>query len=94
MKKTLLAGAAAVALGVVAFAGSANAYCYWNGWNWDCNYYSYYNPAPADYYRGPPPYYPYYPQPSTGSSNPEVTGYKPDWAPSFNGTRPSGGAGR
>jgi len=95
MKKTVLAGAAALGLGVVAFAGGASAQCVWNGYSWDCNYANYYSaPAPADYYRGPPPYYPYYPQPSAGTSNPEITGYKPEWAPSQYGPRASGGSGR
>jgi len=91
VRKTLLAGAAALAVSVVAFAGGANAQCFWNGWAWDCNYVS---PPVATYYQPPPPYYPYYPQPSAGTSNPEITGYKPPWDPSLAGTRASGGSGR
>jgi len=65
--------------------------CFWNGWAWDCNYV---RPPVATYYQPPPPYYPYYPQPSAGTSNPEITGYKPPWDPSLAGTRASGGSGR
>ena len=36
MKKTLLGAAAAIAVAAVAFSGSANAACYWNGYNWNC----------------------------------------------------------
>ena len=36
MKMTLLGTAAAIALAAVAFSGSANAACYWNGYNWNC----------------------------------------------------------
>ena len=34
--KTLLGAAAAIAVAAVAFSGSANAACYWNGYNWNC----------------------------------------------------------
>ena len=36
MKKTLLGAAAAIGVAAVAFSGSANAACYWNGYNWNC----------------------------------------------------------
>jgi hypothetical protein len=36
MKMTLLGTAAAIALAAVAFSASANAACYWNGYNWNC----------------------------------------------------------
>ena len=34
MKMTLLGTAAAIAVAAGAFSGSANAACYWNGYNW------------------------------------------------------------
>ena len=42
----LLGTAAAIAIAAVGFSGSANAACYWNGYNWNCA-------SPQVYY---PPY--------------------------------------
>ena len=36
MKKILLGAAGAIAVAAVTFSGSANAACYWNGYNWNC----------------------------------------------------------
>ena len=47
MKKTLLGAAAAIAVAAVAFSGSANAACYWNGYSWNCaSPQVYYQPTP------------------------------------------------
>jgi hypothetical protein len=47
MKKTLLGAAAAIGVAAVAFSGSANAACYWNGYNWNCaSPQVYYQPYP------------------------------------------------
>ena len=71
MKKMLLAGAAAISIAVVGFAGPANAACYWTGYNWDCaaqrayqqpyNAYQY-APQPQSYYGYAQPHYGYYGQ--------------------------------
>ena len=64
MKKTLLgAAAAAIAVAAVAFSGSANAACYWNGYNWNCA-------SPQVYYQPYPYQYGY--QPYYGYSQPEL----------------------
>ncbi|MBV9828633.1 MAG: hypothetical protein JO001_23640 [Alphaproteobacteria bacterium] len=85
MRKLILGGAAVLALASGAFVGQANAQtgCTWTGYAWSC---------PQPYYAAPGTYAPYG-YPSTGS-NPEITGYKPPWLPSYPGPKPSGGAGR
>ena len=66
MKKTLLGAAAAIAVAAVAFSGSANAACYWNGYNWNCaSPQVYYQPYPYQY--GYQPYYGYSQPNSYGS---------------------------
>ena len=65
MKKTLLGAAAAIAVAAVAFSGSANAACYWNGYNWNCA-------SPQVYYQPYPYQYGY--QPYYGYSSPTPTG--------------------
>src|ERR1700719_3333332 len=62
MKKTLLGAAAAIAVAAVAFSGSANAACYWNGYNWNCA-------SPQIYYQ--PHTYQYGYQPYYGYSQPD-----------------------
>ena len=85
MNKALLGATAAVVLGAVAFATSAQAECFWNGFNWAC-------PAPAApvwaerYWTVPWQTYP-----TVGY---EYYGYKPQWLPSLPGPRASSGAGR
>ena len=85
MKKTLLATAAAIALAAVAFSSSANAACYWNGYNWNCA-------SPQVYYQ---PYtYQYGYQPYYGYSQPDSYGRYSYWNPSrYPGPRASGGSG-
>jgi hypothetical protein len=72
MSKTLLGTAVAIAVGALAFSGTAQAQCWWTkGYNWHCSvpstYPSYYPPATGSYYYpgGYPtyiyPYSPYYP---------------------------------
>ena len=86
MTKALLGAAAAVVFGAVALTSSAQAACWWNGWNWSCaggSRAAYYDP-----YWGGVPWQTY---PTVGY---EYNGYKPQWLPSYPGPRPSGGAGR
>lgn len=90
MKKVFLASAVAiVAVGAVAFSGSANAACYWNGYNWDCT-------APQAYQQ--PGTYQYGYQPSYGYGyTPQQQvyyGQYPQWnsAP-YPGPKASGGHG-
>jgi hypothetical protein len=85
MKKTLLGTAAAIALAAVAFSSSANAACYWNGYNWNCA-------SPQVYYQ---PYtYQYGYQPYYGYSQPDSYGRYSYWNPSrYPGPRASGGSG-
>lgn len=96
MKKILWTGAAVLAV-TVSFATGAKAQCFWNGYGWNCGtapmqpYYSHYSQPYAQPYTS---YNPYYPQPSTGTSNPEITGYKPAWEPSLPGPKAGPGAGR
>jgi hypothetical protein len=86
MTKTLLGAVAAVVFGAAAFTGSAQAQCFWTGWNWSCA-------------GGPPVAYtdpyavvvPWQTYPTVGY---EYDGYKPQWLPSYPGPRPSSGAGR
>jgi hypothetical protein len=90
MRKILLGGAAAVALSVVAFTGTAKAECFWNGYGWSCA------PAPTYYtpYTYPYGYYPgyYYNNAAPPYDTPEwSTGYKPSWLPSYPGPRASSG---
>ncbi len=63
MTKRLFGIMAALAVAGFAMAGTANAACWWNGYNWDCSYAA---PAYQPYYNpyAYPPYgwtYPYYP---------------------------------
>ena len=68
MKMTLLGTAAAIAVAAGAFSGSANAACYWNGYNWNCaSPQAYYQPYPYQY--GYQPYYGYSQPGSYGSSS-------------------------
>ena len=81
MKKILLGGAVAIAVAAVTFSGSANAACYWNGYNWNCA-------SPQAYYQ---PYtYQYGYQPYYGYSQPNSYGPYSHW----NSVALSGSAGR
>ena len=66
MKKTLWGVAAAIVGAAVAFSDSANAACYWNGYNWYCvSPQIYYQPYTYQY--GYQPYYGYSQTNSYGS---------------------------
>ena len=85
MKKTLLGAAAAIAVVGVAFSGSANAACYWNGYSWNCA-------SPQVYYQPHPYQYGY--QPYYGYSQPDSYGSYSYWNPSrYPGPRASGHGG-
>jgi hypothetical protein len=64
MIKPLLATIGGLAVAGFMFTGTANAACWWNGYNWDCNYAPayepYYNPYPYSPYGWIYPYYPGY----------------------------------
>lgn len=60
LTRSLLGGAAAMAIAAIAFAPSANAACWWNGYGWNCDY------APAYSYAPPPPSYAPYAYPAYG----------------------------
>jgi hypothetical protein len=81
--KILMGGAAAFLLAAFTLVGSANAECWWDGFNWRC--------------AGPTYAYPYYGN-NWGSYAPNWyeahPGYKPDWLPSLPGPRASSGSGR
>jgi hypothetical protein len=94
MKKTLLGTAAAIAVAAVAFSSSANAACYWNGYNWNCaSPQVYYQPYTHQY--GYQPYiHQYGYQPYYGYSQPGSYRRYSDWNPSrYPGPRASGGSG-
>src|SRR3984893_1639282 len=85
MKKTLLGAAAAIAVAGVAFSGSANAACYWNGYSWNCA-------SPQVYYQPHPYQYGY--QPHYGYSQPDSYGSYSYWNQSrYPGPRASGHGG-
>ena len=92
MKRIVLGAAAAFALTAAAFSGSAQAQCWWNGWNWSCAAppATAYQPYGTTYGYAAPVYPGYYGY----SYSDQYTGYKPAWDPSFSGPRPSSGAGR
>jgi hypothetical protein len=87
MNKAVLGAAAAVVLAGVAFATSAQAQCWWDGFTWACA-----GPA-APVYSYDEPYWgvPWQTYPTVSG---EYYGYKPQWLPSYPGPRPSSGAGR
>jgi hypothetical protein len=87
VKKTLLTAAAAVALGVVAFTGSAQAQCFWTGVGYSCATPSVTAP-PVMYYQEP--YVPATPYPAWNSYDYQNYRARPDWVPSYPGPRPSG----
>lgn len=65
LTRSLLGGAAAIAIAAFAAAPSAHAACWWNGYAWSCDSgpaYSYYSPPtwqPYAYPSYPGYYYPY-----------------------------------
>ena len=87
MKKTLLTAAAAVALGVVAFSGSAQAQCWWTGLGYSCAS----PPAavvPHTLYYSDPLVYPT-PYPAWNSWDYQDYRLRPLWLPQQPGPRPS-----
>ena len=84
MTKTLLGGAAAIAIGALAFASSAEAQCWWTkGYNWQCSvpstYPAYYPPG-SPYYS--PPTTPYYYSGGYAGGYPNhIYPYSPDYPP-------------
>ena len=80
MTKTLLGGAAAVAIGALAFSSTAQAQCWWTkGYNWQCSAPSSY---PAYYPPGSPSYYsPTIPSYYSGGYPNYIYPYSPDYPP-------------
>ena len=76
MKKIFLGGAAVMAIVAVSFSGSANAACYWNGYNWNCaSPQTYYQPYNYQYGYTQPDYYGQYSQSNTSRyPGPKVSG--------------------
>ena len=88
MKKTLLAAAAIVALGVAAFSGSAQAQCWWTGLGYSCAS----PPAagvPQTMYYHDPYAVPATPYPAWNSYDYQDYRARPLWLPSYPGPRPS-----
>lgn len=89
MKKTLLTAAAAAALGVVAFTGSAQAQCWWTGLGYSCAS----PPAvtvPQTMYYQEPYAYPTTPYPAWNSYDYQDYRLRPSWLPSQPGPRSGG----
>ena len=85
MKKMLLTAAAAVALGLVAFSGSAQAQCWWTGLGYSCA-----SPTvtvPQTMYYSDPYAYPT-PYPAWNSFDYQDYRLRPLWLPSHPGPRP------
>ena len=87
MKKTLLTAAAALALGVVAFTGSAQAQCWWTGLGYSCATAPVVVPQTMYYQE---PYVPATPYPAWNSYDYQNYRARPDWVPSYPGPRPGG----
>lgn len=87
MRTTLLAGAGAFVLAVSAFAGSAEAQCWWNGFGYSCAAppAAEYTPYPSSYATGATPY--------AAWNAYDYRDYRrdPSWLPSYPGPKPSGG---
>jgi hypothetical protein len=86
VNKSLLAAAAAAALGVVAFSGSAQAQCWWTGLGYSCAS----PPAvvvPQTMYYQDPLVYPT-PYPAWNSFDYQDYRARPLWLPSYPGPRP------
>ena len=88
MKKILLGAAAAISVAVVGFSGSADAACYWSGYNWDCAAPQAYQP-PYTYQSGYQPYYDY----GYTRAQPDYYGQYPQWAPTRYPGPKAGGSG-
>lgn len=85
MYKSVLGAAAAVVLGAVAFATSAEAQCFWSGFGYACA-------APPVAYYGPYGAVPWQTYPVVSGDG--YWGFKPQWLPSYPGPRPSSRAGQ
>ena len=86
MKKTLLTAAAAVALGVVAFSGSAQAQCWWTGLGYSC---AAPTVVPQTMYYHDSYVVPTTPYPAWNSWDYQDYRARPLWLPSYPGPRPS-----
>jgi hypothetical protein len=87
MRKTLLTTAAAVALGVVAFSGSAQAQCWWTGLGYSCAAPT--TVMPQTMYYHDPYIAPTTPYPAWNSWDYQDYRARPLWLPSHPGPRPS-----
>jgi hypothetical protein len=83
MKPLLLGAVGALALGAVAFSGSAQAACLWNGYNWVCDQ------APAYTQYAPTYQYPAYQAYPAYNYN-QTYSSGPYWTDPYAGPRPSG----
>ena len=83
MKRTLLGAAGAFALAAVAFTGSAQAECWWNGYNYSCAAAPVVVPQ-VMYYQEPykTPY------PAWNAYDYQDYRARPLWLPSYPGPRP------
>ena len=88
MKKTLLTAAAAAALGVVAFTGSAQAQCWWTGVGYSCGAAPAVVVPQATYYQDPYAYPT--PYPAWNSYDYQDYRLRPSWLPSQPGPRSGG----
>ena len=86
MKKTLLTAAAAAALGVVAFTGSAQAQCWWTGLGYSCATAPTVAVPQTMYYQDPYVYST--PYPAWNSYDYQNYRARPLWLPSYPGPRP------
>jgi hypothetical protein len=87
MRKTLLAGAGALAVAVSAFAGNAEAQCWWTGFGYSCvaEPSAAYSPYPYSYPVGAAPYA------AWNAWDYRDYRYQPSWLPSYPGPKPSSG---
>jgi len=87
VKKMLLGAVGAFALAAVAFSGSAQAQCWWNGYNYSCTAPTVVAPT-AMYYQEP--YVPATAYPAWNSYDYQDYRARPAWLPSYPGPRPGG----
>jgi hypothetical protein len=88
MRTTFVSAAGAVALSALAFAGSAQAQCWWNGYDYSCS------APPSTYYQpAPPPVYGPTPYAAWNAYDYRDYRYDPRWLPSYPGPRASSGWG-
>ena len=88
MRRALLGAAGAFVVASVAFAGNAQAQCWWNGFGYSCAAGSpvvTYSPYPYSYAVGATPYA------AWNSWDYRDYRYQPSWLPSYPGPKPSSG---